>query len=113
MSLLCISPFSSTFNVSTSEFIKHLIISHVLSGRRDVEVTEMKKTLFLKLKVYQERKLQKQGTNLKGDKLSNRAGVKPCVSTEGTAICQHGAMGARISLGAASERKGHFKPSGP
>ena len=83
------------------------------SGRRDVEVTEMKKTLFLKLKVYQERKLQKQGTNLKGDKLSNRAGVKPCVSTEGTAICQHGAMGARISLGAASERKGHFKPSGP
>ena len=35
------------------------------SGRRDVEVTEMKKTLFLKLKVYQERKLQKQGTNLK------------------------------------------------
>ena len=111
--LLCISPFSSTFNVSTSEFIKHLIISHVPSGRRDVEVTEMKKTLFLKLKVYQERKLQKQGTNLKGDKLSNRAGVKPCVSTEGTAICQHGAMGARISLGAASERKGHFKPSGP
>lgn len=60
------------------------------SGRLDIEVTEMKKTLFLKLKVYQERKLQKQGTNLKGDKLSNRAGVKHCVSTEGRAICQQG-----------------------
>ena len=84
------------------------------SSRLDIEVTEMKKTLFLKLKVYRERKLQKQGTKLKGDKLSNRAGIKHCVSTEGRATCQHRAgMGTKIGLGAASKRKGHFISSGP
>ena len=47
LSLLFISPFSSTSNVSTSEFIKCLIISHVSSGRLDSEVTKVNKTLFL------------------------------------------------------------------
>lgn len=47
---LFILPFSSTSKVSTSEFIKYLIISHVPSRMLGAEVSEVNKILFLKSK---------------------------------------------------------------